>query len=123
MKLQESGENYLETILILEKKNGMVRSIDIANTLGFSKPSVSRAINILKSHNFISVDNTGIIKLTDTGRATAEEIYKRHMFITKYLMATLNLDEETAEKDACKIEHILSEKTFEKIVELFKDRL
>ncbi|GAB6168380.1 metal-dependent transcriptional regulator [Clostridium carnis] len=123
MKLQESGENYLETILILEKKNGMVRSIDIANTLGFSKPSVSRAINILKSHNFISVDNTGIIKLTDTGRSTAEEIYKRHMFITKYLMATLNLDEETAEKDACKIEHILSEKTFEKIVELFKDRL
>lgn len=115
MKLQESGENYLETILLLENRNGQVRSIDIANELSFSKPSISRAMSILKKAGFITVGDNGSIILTQAGRQKANAIYERHQMITRYLMITLDIDQETASQDACKIEHVISQDSFEKI--------
>lgn len=117
MRLQESGENYLETILILEARLGAVRSIDIANELSFTKASISRAMKILKDSMYISVQKNGNILLTETGRERAQKIYERHELIAKYLIITLGLEKETAEKDACRIEHIISTETFEKIKE------
>lgn len=114
MKLHESGENYLETILILKNKFGYVRSIDIANELGFSKPSVSRAVSVLKKNGYITSDPNGMILLTDTGQAVAEEIYERHRVLTHFL-ASLGVDETTAAEDACKIEHAISHESFEKL--------
>lgn len=110
MKLHESGENYLETILLLEKKNNFVRSIDIANELNYSKPSVSRAMKLLKESNYIEMDGDGHIHLTDEGRFKAESIYERHITITRFLLS-IGVSEEQAEIDACKIEHIISEET------------
>ena len=118
MKLMESGEMYLETILILKNKYGYVRSIDIAHEMNFSKPSVSRAISILKEDGYVTNDPHGMILLTDKGLKIAEKIYERHMTLTKYFV-WLGVNEETAENDACRIEHIISEETFEKI----KDQL
>lgn len=115
MKIQESGENYLETILLLFKRNGSVRSIDIASELEFSKPSVSRAMGILKQSGFIIVENSGNIVLTDKGMERAEEIYERHRVLTHYLITKLGVDKQIAEKDACRIEHVISPETFEKI--------
>ena len=115
MKLQESGENYLETILLLENRNGQVRSIDIANELSFSKPSISRAMSILKKAGFITVGDNGSIILTQAGRQKANAIYERHQMITRYLMITLDIDQETASQDACKIEHVISQDSFDKI--------
>lgn len=114
MKLMESGEMYLETILILKNKYGYVRSIDIAHEMNFSKPSVSRAISILKEDGYVTNDPHGMILLTDKGLKIAEKIYERHMTLTKYFV-WLGVNEETAENDACRIEHIISEETFEKI--------
>lgn len=118
MAIQESGENYLEAILILKEKNGYVRSIDIAHMLGFSKPSVSRAMSILKKDGYIEIDGLNQILLTESGRKVAETIYERHQVITKFLMS-IGVDEETAAKDACRIEHVISPISFEKIKEKF----
>ena len=114
MKIQESAENYLETILILRQRNGMVRSIDIVNELEFSKPSVSVAMKNLRENGYISMDEDGYIKLTDKGLEIAEKMYERHIFITKWLSA-LGVDPVIAAKDACRIEHVISAESFEAI--------
>lgn len=113
MQLQESGEMYLETILILSQR-GAVRSLDVAEYMHFSKPSVSRAVSLLKNGGFIIVDKNGFIELTDAGREVADSIYERHRLLTS-LLTMLGVDEETAAEDACKIEHDISEKSFEAI--------
>ena len=114
MKIQESGENYLETILMLEQKNGTVRSIDIANELEFSKPSLSRAMSILRTAGYITMDKNNLILLTEEGRRRAEAIYDRHCTLTRFLEA-LGVSAENAAADACRIEHIISEETFDRI--------
>lgn len=114
MKIQESAENYLETILILKNKNGAVRSIDIANELGFSKPSVSVAMKNLRENGYIEVDSSGYITLLDSGRQIAEKIYERHTTLSKWLVS-LGVDAKTAAEDACRIEHIISSESFEAI--------
>ena len=111
MKIQESAENYLETILVLKKKNGVVRSIDIANDLGVSKPSVSVAMKNLREKNHITVTKEGFIYLTDTGRQIAEMIYERHELISGWLIQ-LGVDPETAVSDACRMEHVISPESF-----------
>ncbi|WP_264472837.1 metal-dependent transcriptional regulator [Intestinibacillus massiliensis] len=115
MKIQESGENYLETILTLERRNGVVRSIDIANELGFSKPSVSRAMGVLKKAGLIEQEAYGNIQLTEAGRARATEVYRRHLLITRFLVETLELDPAIAEQDACRIEHVISPETLSRM--------
>ena len=110
MKLQESGENYLETFLILKNRNGYVRSIDIANELNFSKPSVSRAMKVLKENHYIEVTADGHIHLTDEGQKKADSVYDRHVTLTKFLIK-LGVGTKQAEIDACRIEHIISEET------------
>ena len=112
LQIHESAENYLETILILHNRLGMVRSIDIATELGFSKPSVSVFMKNLRENGYILVDKDGYITLTDAGRAIADKIYERHQMIAEILMA-LGVDEETAYRDSCKIEHDISDKSFE----------
>lgn len=111
MQLQESGQMYLETILILSKKSNSVRSIDISEYMSFSKPSVSRAVNLLKDGGYILISKEGYITLTASGREIAEKIYERHTILTKCLIA-LGVSEETAAEDACKIEHDISDETF-----------
>lgn len=113
MHLQESGEMYLETILILSH-SGAVRSLDVANYMGFSKPSVSRAVSLLRQGGFIEVDKNGFITLTEAGSEVAESIYERHRLLTSFLMR-LGVDENTAAEDACKIEHDISAESFEAI--------
>lgn len=115
--VHESGENYLETILILQKRLGTVRSIDMASELGFTKPSVSRAVKLLKERGFITVEQGGAINLTESGLREAQSIYERHLIITRFFSEELGIDAETAEKDACRIEHIISKKSFAKIKE------
>lgn len=115
--MHESGENYLETILILEQKNGSVRSIDIANELQYTKPSISRAMSILRKNGFVKMEDSGQIVLTAMGRKKANEIYERHLVLTLYLSRTLSIDETMAARDACKIEHVISSELFEKIKE------
>lgn len=112
MKVQESAENYLETILMLQRKKGYVRSIDIANALSFSKPSVSVAMKNLRENECITMDPDGSIHLTDKGRKIAETIYERHTFISDFLVR-LGVDPETASEDACRIEHVISPESFE----------
>ncbi len=119
MKTNESVENYLETILSLQSKNGIVRSIDIAHELSFSKPSVSVAMKNLREKNYIEVDDNGHITLTDTGQKIAENISERHRVVAAALMA-LGVTEETAVLDSCKIEHVISEESFVKIREHLK---
>ena len=114
MSLQESGEMYLETILILSQKSGFVRSVDIGEKMGYSKPSVSRAVGILRQGVYIEVGKDGGIVLTDSGRAVAEKIYERHRLLTRFLV-TLGVEETTAAEDACKIEHVISDASFEAI--------
>lgn len=116
MQIRESAENYLETILVIQKKKGSVRSIDVARHLDYSKPSVSRAMALLKGSGYVSVDGDGQIHLTDTGREIAERIYERHELFTKWLVM-LGVDPEIAAADACKIEHDISAVAFEKIKE------
>ncbi|MBR4293096.1 MAG: metal-dependent transcriptional regulator [Clostridia bacterium] len=112
MHLQESGQMYLETILILSKKIGRVRSIDVVEYMGFSKPSVSRAVRTLKSGGYITIDDDGYLHLTDDGRSLAENIYERHNILTE-LLVCLGVDSVIASEDACKIEHCISPESFE----------
>lgn len=111
MHLQESGEMYLETILILSRKNGAVRSIDISEYMGYSKPSVSRAVGLLKADGYINVDGGGYITLTDGGKKIAEKIYERHNVLAEALKM-LGVSETAATADACKIEHDISDESF-----------
>lgn len=111
MQLQESGEMYLETIYILSKTSKAVRSIDVGEYMGYSKPSVSRAMSLLKSGGYVIMDESGFLTLTDAGREVAEKIYERHTVLTDYLMR-LGVDEETATEDACRIEHVISDTSF-----------
>ena len=112
MAIFESGEMYLETILVLSEKNDKVRAVDVGEYMGFSKPSVSRALGNLKEEGLVLVDEARGIVLTDEGRVLAEKIYERHRVLTEALMM-LGVDEVTAEDDACKIEHVISDKAFE----------
>lgn len=114
MSMHESGEMYLETILILLKKNGHVRSIDVSEHMGYSKPSVSRAVGILKVNGYILVDKDGFITLTDTGLAIAGKIYQRHTTLIA-LLEHLGVSPRTAEEDACKMEHAISDETYNAI--------
>lgn len=116
MKIKESAENYLESILIIKNRKGFVRSIDVANELGVSKPSVSVAMKNFREEGYIKIDEEGSISLTEKGLSVAEGIYERHRAIAS-LLISLGVDEETAYEDSCKIEHDISEKTFEKIKE------
>lgn len=111
MKIQESAENYLESILMLKKERGVVRSIDIATHLDFSKPSVSVAMKKLRENDYIIMDSDGLISLTEKGMQIAEKMYERHTTISRWLM-DIGVTEETALEDACKIEHVISEETF-----------
>ena len=114
MAMLESGEMYLETILILTNQQNAVRSIDIAEYMNYSKPSVSRAVNMLKNEGYILIDERGNIALTKNGRETAEKIYERHTVLSK-MFESLGVDHETAVDDACKIEHVISDKTFDAV--------
>jgi Mn-dependent DtxR family transcriptional regulator len=112
MQLQESGEMYLETIYILTEQNANVRSIDVCEHMGFSKPSVSRAVGLLKNGGYISVDKDGYISLTDIGREVAIKMFDRHRLLTDFLVS-LGVDKDIAATDACKIEHHISDESFE----------
>ncbi len=114
MPLQESGQMYLETIYILSQKSSTVRAVDISEYMGYSKPSVSRAVGLLKNGGYITVDEDGYLSLTETGLDMAKKTYERHTLLTK-LFVRLGVDEETAAEDACKIEHHISDKTFNAI--------
>ena len=111
MKIQESGENYLETILILQKRNGIARSVDIANELNFSRASVSRAMSLLKTSGYIEIGNINQIILTEKGQEIAEKVYEKHCTLKDFLI-TIGVDNDIAAEDACKMEHIISEQTF-----------
>ena len=113
-------EDYLKAILVLHQRIGDVRSVDLARYLGFSKPSISQAVGILTSEGYLTVDGKHILNLTDKGRAIAEKIYERHCFFTKHLIS-IGVDPKTAEEDACKLEHAISEESFEKLKERFKE--
>ncbi|MBP5152948.1 MAG: metal-dependent transcriptional regulator [Lachnospiraceae bacterium] len=114
MSLLESGEMYLETIYVLSQKSGNVRAIDVGEHMGFSKPSVSRAVGLLKDAGYITRDPDGSLKLTDSGLKIAKKIYERHTLLTQLLIG-IGVDEKTAADDACRVEHYISEKTFEAI--------
>ena len=114
MSVHESGEMYLEAIHVLTKANGFVRAIDVSEYLGYSKPSVSRAMGILRSGEYIVVDKDGAITLTESGKAIAEKIFERHTVLTR-LLVKLGVSEETAVADACKLEHAISDESFEAI--------
>ncbi len=111
MKIQESAENYLESILMLKEEKGFVRSIDIAHHMDFSKPSISRAMGLLRENGYITMDKDGFINLTEAGMEVASRIYERHRLLTQWLTA-LGVSPETAAEDACRIEHDISEETF-----------
>lgn len=114
MHLQESGEMYLETILVLSKQRSYVRSIDVSEYMGYSKPSVSRAVGLLKEGGYITVNADGFLSLTDAGREVAEKIYERHTLLTE-LLTQLGVDEKIAAEDACRMEHVISDASFEAI--------
>ena len=114
--MQESGEMYLETILVLSKKLPHVRSIDVANHMKYSKPSVSRGVGILKEDGHVIMDDSGFLTLTESGKAIAEKIYERHLILTD-LLERIGVDPDTAEADACRVEHVISDTTFAKLKE------
>ena len=116
MKLYASGEDYLEAVLVLQRKQGMVRSVDLARHMGFSKPSISHAVGVLKNGGFLTVDDDGFLHLTVIGREIAEKIYERHLFFMEQLIA-VGVDPKTAEADACRIEHIISDESFDRLKE------
>ena len=120
MPIQESGEMYLETIYILLQESGVVRSIDVSERMGYSKPSVSRAMGLLKEKNYITVEPSGNIHLTATGEKLARDIYERHTILTDVLVS-LGVDRQTATEDACRIEHYISERTFKAIKKHIKE--
>ena len=119
MNIYESAEDYLERILILQERNKEVRSIDIAHDMGFSKPSISVAMKKLKEAGLINIDKNGFITLTKEGHIIADKVYERHCVLTKVL-TSIGVSEEQAEKDACKVEHVISEETFDAIKEHIK---
>jgi Mn-dependent DtxR family transcriptional regulator len=121
MKIQESGQMYLETIHLLTAQGKAVRAIDVSEYMGYSKPSVSRAIGLLKKGGFLSVDGAGTIILTEAGEELAAKIYERHTLLTSLLMR-LGVDRETASEDACRIEHVISDTTFHAIKEYLADK-
>lgn len=112
MSLGKSGEDYLEAVLMLQKEKGMVRSIDLARHMGYSKPSISHAVGVLRSGGFLTMDADGFLHLTDVGREVAEKIYERHQFFTSHLIE-LGVDAVQDEQDACKIEHVISEESYQ----------
>lgn len=114
MKIYALGADYLEAVLVLQKKKVMVRSVDLARHMGFSKPSISHAVGVLKNGGFLTVNEDGYFHLTEDGREVAEKIYERHQFFTEQLVA-VGVDRETAERDACRIEHAISEEAFQKL--------
>ena len=118
MTVRESGEMYLEAILVLAKKSGYVRSIDVSEYLGYSKPSVSRAMGILREGGYILVEKDGAITLTDSGKKLAETIYERHTVLSE-LLIRLGVDEKTATDDACRIEHVISDESFQAIKQYY----
>lgn len=118
MTVRESGEMYLEAILVLAKKSGFVRSIDVSEYLGYSKPSVSRAVGILREGGYILVEKDGAITLTDSGKKLAETIYERHTVLSE-LLIRLGVDEKTATDDACRIEHVISDESFQAIKQYY----
>ncbi len=114
MKLQESGEMYLETIYILSKERGTVRSVDVCEEMGYSKPSVSRAVGILKNGGYLTVEESGHLRLTEEGERVAKRTYERHRILTDFFIG-IGVSEDTASLDACKIEHVISDETLEAI--------
>ena len=124
MKIHASGEDYLEAVLMLQKQKGesAVRSIDLARHMGFSKPSISHAVGLLQNGGFLTVDIDGFLHLTEIGREMAEKIYERHLFFTKQLIAA-GVDQETAEQDACRMEHAISDASFEKLKKRIDDNI
>ena len=114
MSIHESGEMFLETIHVLQKKNGSVRSVDISEHMGYSKPSVSRAVGLLKNGGYIVVDKDGYITLTPSGLETANKIYERHTVLSN-MLTMLGVDAQTAAEDACRLEHAISDQSFEAI--------
>lgn len=114
MKILESSENYLEAVLMLKEEKGAVRSIDIVRLLGFSKPSVSRAMALLRENGYVTVDHDGFINLTESGLEVASRIYERHRLLSKWLTA-LGVSPDVASEDACRVEHDISDETFEKL--------
>ena len=121
MLMHESGEDYIETIYLLKKKKGLVRSIDVANELGFSRPSVSRAVGLLKEQGLITMDDSGELNLTEEGKRVAKKVYEKHTNLTTFLMMTAGVNAEIAENDACRIEHIISPETFKGIKKYIKE--
>ena len=122
MALYESGQMYLESIYVLLQRSDKIRAIDVGAYLGYSKPSVSRAVGILKKDGFITVDSEGYITLNDSGKRVAEQLYERHTVLTN-LLTSLGVDEETAAEDACRIEHVISDKSFTAVKKLYmKDK-
>ena len=120
MKLHASGEDYLESVLVLQKELGMVRSVDVARHMEVSKPSVCHAVATLRDGGFLTMDENHFLHLTDVGREVAEKIYERHCFFTERLIA-LGVNPETAETDACRIEHVISAESFEHLKKSFKN--
>ena len=121
MALRKSGEDYLEAILVIGKRKPQVRSIDVANELGFSKPSVSRAMSLLKEGGFITVDKDGSLLLTEVGREKAEDVYARHCLLTEFFRDVLNVSEENSAEDACEVEHVISAETYQKLTDFVKN--
>lgn len=120
--MRESGEMYLETILVLKRRKGNVRSVDIARELDFSKPSVSRAVGILKDDEFITITENGTIDFTEKGKIRAKEIYEKHKCLTSFLIEIVGVTPEIAEEDACKIEHVISDESIEGIKKLLENK-
>ena len=120
MKLHASGEDYLETVLVLQKKLGMVRSVDVARHMEVSKPSVCHAVATLRDGGFLTMDEAHFLHLTDVGREVAEKIYERHCFFTEQLIAA-GVDPRTAEADTCRIEHVISNESFQKLKDALED--
>ena len=121
MKLHASGEDYLETILVLHKKTGMVRSVDVARHLEVTKPSVCHAVATLRDGGFLTMDSDYFLHLTDVGREVAEQIYEKHRFFTDQLIEA-GVDPKTAERDACRMEHVISQESFERLRDAYKTK-
>ena len=121
MKLHASGEDYLEAVLVLQKERGMVRSVDVARHMGVSKPSVCHAVATLKEGGFLSMDEDFFLRLTNVGREVAEQTYEKHCFFTR-LLVDAGVEPKTAERDACRMEHVISDDSFQKIKSGLKDK-
>lgn len=122
MKLNTSGEDYLEAILIIKSKNGCVRNVDIAEYMGYSKSSITTAINVLQNGGFVTIDKNHLIHFTKTGQEVAEKIYERHEFFTNYFIS-IGVNKKTAQEDACRIEHAVSDESFEKLKKVLNEKL